>query len=103
MMPLTAMSVAFLLPLAALAHDDAEWINRGDYKNKITGEHCCGPKDCAILPSGQAFPAHLGWFLPATNETIGYSLIHRSKDGQFWRCSDKWGRTRCLFVPLEGS
>lgn len=37
---------------AALAHDQANWIQKNGHKNPA-GEWCCGEGDCFIVPNDQ--------------------------------------------------
>lgn len=114
------MTIRFLLaglifiatPLSA--HDDADWIRQGGYRNGAN-ELCCGPRDCAAIPAsavkvtaagyrvnvpGYASPHGLG-LIGAINETVPYSDALPSPDGGYWRCA--WGgKRRCFFAPHLG-
>lgn len=97
----------YLLPLAALAHEDADWIRRDGLKNRM-GEYCCGVQDCQAVdpenvkegPGGYEISGVVGGF-----ELIPYSEpMPFSIDGRLWICrynTDRL-RRRCVFDKPKG-
>ena len=95
------------------AHGEAEWIERGGYKNSA-GELCCGERDCGVKIGGQISHIPGGYNVNATfqiGEGINSQIVHvkefvpeseatPSPDGAYWRC--EWGGQRkCFFAPPE--
>jgi len=98
---LPAASIALTsLVLPASAHD--HWINHGNYRAP-TGEHCCGPNDCFMVPANDMTPTAAGWLIKSLGETIPYSEAQPSEDGDFWRCKRYDGSRRCFFAPQPSS
>lgn len=108
------LSGAFLLP--AVAHNDAQWIQDGAYKNKIY-ELCCGIADCGQKISGAVIAMPDGFKVDAVfritprfgdpideevHEFVPTADATPSIDGIYWRC--RWGGGRkCFFYPMPGS
>ena len=81
----------------AYAHDTAEWIQRGGYKNAL-GELCCGERDCAELADNDIRITNAGYFVKSINETIPFHEATPSPNGRYWRCY--WGgKRKCFFAP----
>jgi hypothetical protein len=83
----------------AFAHDDHDWMRINNFRNPVTGEHCCGEHDCAPVPATDVEPTSDGWHILSTGEHIPERETLRSKDGRFWRCHMPNGMRRCFFVP----
>lgn len=94
------VSAALLLLAAlafALAHGEAEWIERGGYKN-AAGELCCGARDCFELADGDVKITAAGYFVVSKQETVPFHEATPSPDGRYWHC--QWGGARkCFFAP----
>ncbi len=108
--------LAFLLALCSVkvqpahAHDAAQWIQDGGYKNSA-GELCCGKRDCDELEDSQVKITPLGYEVTLRtapspidgmrgyiHETVPFSEATPSPDGRYWRC--QWGGSRkCFFAP----
>jgi hypothetical protein len=101
------------LIIPAFAHNDADWIAKGGYTNKIGGS-CCGERDCEIVRNVTAEPGgyrvhHRTWsyslgpsgtpYERDIDEVVPYSETQRSEDGKFWRCKFPDGERRCFFAP----
>jgi hypothetical protein len=107
------VSLAFVILLLAgpaLAHDDYDFIRRGDFRD-ARGNHCCGPADCRKIPvaSGDVIELDNGDFryMP-TNEVIPRADTRPSPDGNFYRCfwhEDGVQKTRrlCFWRPVRDS
>lgn len=107
-----ALVLAALIVSAALAHDEAAWIDDGGYVGP-GGVKCCGPNDCGPVDVRKIvrgrLPGELIW-LP-TLEKIGRDrIVGHSPDGRWWRCRvtfvggpEDHQQTRCLFPPAPGS
>lgn len=81
----------------AKAHDNAQWIQDGGYKNAV-GELCCGKRDCFELSDGDVKITAGGYFIVSIKETVPFAEAAPSPDGKFWRC--QWGGMRkCFFAP----
>lgn len=101
-----ATLLCFIAP--ASAHDQAQWIQDGNYKNSA-GELCCGLRDCAELPDGSVTVTTQGYHVRLVNtferreivtldEVVPFSEAQPSPDGKYWRC--QWGGERkCFFAP----
>ena len=102
--------VGSLLAAPALAHDDqhlSDWIGNGQYRNPVTGEHCCGFYDCAPLPEGSViFDGSQGqrgvWIIIPTKEKVPDAEALPSRDHRYWRCHRPDGKLRCFFRPQGG-
>jgi hypothetical protein len=90
-----------LLTSAAAAHDEAEWIQHGGYRN-AAGELCCGERDCAALPNGDVSATAAGYLIRSIAEIIPFAEALPPPDGRYWRC--EWGgRRKCFFAPPPNS
>ncbi|MGE0713913.1 MAG: hypothetical protein AB7P02_00615 [Alphaproteobacteria bacterium] len=97
-----AIAIALaMLPLAAAAHDDADWIRQGGYLDS-DGNRCCGPEDCFRVPDGAVRRVPNGWVTPSTGQTWTERTpgFFRSPDLTPWWCV-RDGLVRCLFLPPE--
>ena len=100
----TAAIVAFFLVLSALqparGHGEAEWIQRGAYKN-AAGEFCCGEHDCTEISSDGIEVWPNGYWIKGLQEFVPNAEAQPSLDGHYWRCA--WGGQRkCFFFPPPG-
>ena len=98
----TALLLATGLSMAggpARAHDEHDWMRVDNFRNPITGEHCCGENDCLVVPAADVEVTRDGWHILSTDESIPERETLRSKDGKFWRCHMPNGKRRCFFVP----
>lgn len=93
-----AICAAVALASVALAHDDAQWIADGKYRAS-SGELCCGPTDCGIVPAHEVRHVPDGYVVRGYHVPLGEILP--SHDGKVWACV-KPGGLRCVFVPLMG-
>ena len=95
---LAGLTALTLLSLSlAYAHDTAEWIQRGGYKNAV-GELCCGERDCFELADADIKVTSGGYLVKSINETVPYHEATPSPNGKFWRCY--WGgKRKCFFAP----
>jgi hypothetical protein len=98
------------------AHGPAEWIQRGEYKNRV-GELCCGENDCGLLSTGAVVRVPGGYQVDAVfagqnkqGQPFQFPIkgfvrdedATPSPDGEYWACS--WGgMLKCFFVVLPGS
>ena len=97
---IAALVAAFSFP--AVAHDDAQWIQDGQYRNQLN-EWCCGPADCERLADGDVSPADGGYLIKSFNEHVPQiETMPFSPDG-YWRCRKPDGTRRCFFIPPSGS
>ena len=101
-LPIVASGMfALLLPSSALAHDQYDWINKGNYRN-TSGEHCCGKFDCYEVSPERVQQDSQGYSLPDHQLSVPGHQAIPSEDGRYWVC--KAGtRLRCFFAPLNGS
>lgn len=83
------------------AHDDYDWINKGQYRGP-DGSLCCGPSDCEAVPKERVQETPSGFYLPDYKETVPHAEAVPSEDGRFIRCHDFSGYRRCFFAPLNG-
>lgn len=93
-----------LLSTGALAHNEAEWIQRQGWRSTI-GELCCGERDCSALEDGDVAVTQTGYLIKSLNETVPFGEVlpaPAEAGGRYWRCF--WGGQRkCFFAPLGGS
>jgi len=101
------MTRSFLIAALALvcapaaAHDDAQWIADGNYKN-AAGQLCCGPSDCRQVPAADVAPTVGGYWIKSLGELVLYHQAQPSPNGAYWRCF--WGGERkCFFAPPPNS
>jgi hypothetical protein len=69
---------------------------------------CCSDKDCREISNRDVDWTPAGWLVKITGEVIPEGKTHSSPDGKFHWCerpADASGpaKTRCLFVPGEGT
>lgn len=98
----------------ATAHDAADWIRSGDYKN-AAGELCCGERDCGVKVGGSVqrvsggYRVNADFKVGAGEASRVYHVVEfvpdqeatPSPDGEVWRC--EWGgKRKCFFVGTEG-
>ncbi len=111
MFAVIAMTLALLLAIAALAaparaHGDADWINKGGYRN-AAGELCCGKNDCFELAPARVLVTPRGYELldePSGNGShmiVPHEERQVSEDGKYWLCKVGF-RRRCFFAPHQG-
>lgn len=74
------------------------------------GWECCHALDCDQVDNDTTIHAtEAGWLIDETGETIPYAdkRIKKSGDEHFHRCrmtsTDPHSKTRCLYVPPQGS
>lgn len=92
-----ALGILLLGVIRARAHDEAQWIQDGNYKN-AAGELCCGKRDCFELADGDVKITAAGYYVVSMKETIPFHEATPSPDGRYWRC--QWGGARkCFFAP----
>jgi hypothetical protein len=89
---------------AAFAHGEADWIMKGQYKDR-NGVHCCSPgRDCLPVEAGEVIRIVGGWKHVPTDTVLmdGDPGIHESEDreGRWFRCVR--GEMKCLF-PRTGT
>ncbi len=96
---LAAMSVA-LVSFPVTAHDF--WINRGGYKDRMSGIHCCGPADCFSVTPARITVVKDGYLVDGS-ELVPFSEAYVSEDHDYWRCQKSDGSRRCFFAPSMGS
>lgn len=104
-----AFAVAFtLMGIAhpAWAHDDAQWIQEQQLKNR-QGEYCCGVSDCMAVDRTTYTESSGGYVIthPLTKnvETVPYSeAMPFSIDGRLWICRKGDGTRRCVFNQIPG-
>lgn len=80
----------------ALAHGDADWIE----KNATWG-WCCGPQDCRRAHPGEVVPTPQGFVIPSTDQIFREGLsgyFQHRHDQDIWLCITG-GIVRCLFIP----
>lgn len=87
----------------AHGHGPAEWIERGLYRDPRSGELCCGPEDCQVVPARDVVETGDGWQVLSSGERIPRREALKSHDGDFWRCQRTDGSRRCWFFPVPGS
>lgn len=95
------LAVLFMAAMASAskvrAHDSAQWIQDGNYKNEV-GELCCGKRDCFELPSDDVKVTAQGYYIISIKENVPFSESSPSPTGTYWRC--QWGGMRkCFFAP----
>lgn len=83
----------------ARAHGEHDWMRADNFRNPVTGEHCCGEDDCLVVPVADVELTQGGWRILSTGELIPERETLRSRDGKFWRCHMPNGRRRCFFAP----
>lgn len=95
---LIVMLLLFLFTaLPVRAHDAADWINKGGYKNKM-GELCCGKRDCVELGRSDVREVSAGYYVIRNGETVPFSEATPSPTGTYWYC--QWdGKRKCFFYP----
>jgi hypothetical protein len=68
---------------------------------------CCSGIDCGPASPGEIEFTPKGWLVVPTHELISFEKAQVSPDGRFHRCTmkahDPTSKTRCLFVPAQGS
>jgi hypothetical protein len=109
---LLLISSLMLFPVPALAHDAADWILNGRYKD-FTGSLCCGPHDCRKADRSEIIKHSNGieivghGFLPYRVDPNKEDGHHDSIDSDWWFCIftqdteyAKKGQVRCVFHPL---
>lgn len=89
---------------AALAHGDAEWIQRGSYEGP-DGVHCCGVNDCHRLALNTVKITAGGYAVEWRGRTftIPFSQAQLSENEDFWICEKSDFTPRCFFAPPVGS
>jgi hypothetical protein len=92
-----ALAATAALGSAAYAHGNAEWIQRGGYRN-AAGELCCGERDCFEVPADDVAIVPHGYMIKSRNEFVPHAEAQPSPDGHYWRC--EWsGERKCFFAP----
>jgi len=86
---------------AAIAHDS--WIARGEYRNPVTGEWCCGKHECFPIAAKNIAIGETGYEIRHLGESVPHNQVMTSEDNQYWRCHRHDGTRRCFFAPRPGS
>lgn len=103
---LLVMFVWYFMP-GARAHSDADWIRRGNYRNPVTEELCCGIGDCERVPVDRVTLRGQGVY-DVDGRTIPIEQVLPSEDSQWWVCwkpevpYSRSRSVRCLFHPVAG-
>jgi hypothetical protein len=89
---------------AGQAHDAAQWIQDGRYKNAV-GDLCCGTRDCAPLAVGDVEIVPGGYRIKSLDELVPLDQATPAPPeggGMYWRCY--WGgKRKCFFAPMSSS
>jgi len=67
----TAVVILAILTEAALGHD--HWISRGEYRDPVTKEWCCGAFDCFEISEKDVRVTPNGVEIISTKETVPFS------------------------------
>ena len=105
---LALLMAAFAVPPAVLAHDDAGWIQRGQYYTfDAPKEHCCGLADCHKLTASEVKEIASGYIIRTQYPNPPLVILwprhktYASETGDYWACYTP-GRFRCFFAPAGG-
>lgn len=97
---LALIAALLLLPVLALGHGAASWIQDGGYVDQH-GVHCCGEHDCEIAKPGELRAIPGGWLHVPTGTTIPTDKpgVYPSIDQELWRCV-RGGELKCVFPAV---
>ena len=101
------IGLTVLLPTFAFGHQDADWIQRQQLRNRV-GESCCGTNDCNPIDKDGFYPGPGGYvvtrsFRGGREEVVPYSeAMPFSIDGRLWICRRPDGSRRCVFDQPPG-
>lgn len=96
--PLLFLIAALAIALYAYGAK-AHW--SGNYKNPVTGNHCCDLADCHPIPKEAYEFRHDGIQLTKRGVIYPYEQTLPSEDGDVWECV--WGgKVQCVFIPVSG-
>ena len=104
---LLAIALALMLALISgrvLGHDDAAWIQRGDYRD-ANGYSCCNKTDCHRLENSAVRLTVAGYLVQwrGKAQLVPFSEVKQSENADFWLC-ERWDqKIRCFFAPPLGS
>ena len=95
----------------ALAHGDAEWIQKNpDFVDKF-GHHCCSPNDCERIPESYVRQEGKDIYVLPTRQKFRKDErgTYRSRDSSWWWCKGRQlpGLSEppavCIFFPFDDS
>ena len=90
------IAVAIVVPLAAIAHEHSESIERRSYW-VAAGK---GGGECTLIQNAGVTIVPHGFLINNSNEFVPQDKSQPSMDGNFWRCGSAGQRTFFL-VPLD--
>jgi hypothetical protein len=90
------IAVAIVVPLAAIAHEPSESIQRFSYR-VAAGK---GGGECTLIQNAGVTIVPHGFLINDSNEFVPQDESQPSMDGNFWRCGSAAQRTFFL-VPLD--
>jgi hypothetical protein len=90
-----AISVAAVLPLAAIAHGAAGWILPGE---RVTASQSTSQSQCAEIAASEVKILPHGFLITTRDEFVPQDATLPSRDGRYWYCAlGSWGHP--LLVP----
>ncbi|MBX3501319.1 MAG: hypothetical protein KF889_17915 [Alphaproteobacteria bacterium] len=109
-MRLAFFSMTLVFSEAALAHGDADWIQKNSQFVDRFGRHCCGPKDCERIPESWIREEGIDIYVLPTRQRFrkGQRGTYQSRDEHWWWCKARQlpGQSRppaaCIFFPFHG-
>lgn len=90
----------------AMAHGDADWIEKDKTYRDPGDRHCCGVADCQRLPQDQVERLPGAWRYKPSGQVFKMDDpgVYPSIDSDFWGCVYTGSATlRCFFPPLQGT
>ena len=99
--------VMVLISITAGATSGPEWIDRGNFRNPVTGDLCCGKYDCFevngkfVRYDATAQKFHVDW--RGRDQVVAESEALVSKDEFYHLCQNPNGTIRCFFRPVVGT
>ena len=102
-------ALMILLADLAQAHEGEQWINDKQLTDPATGQFCCGPLDCRILPDEAVEIVPGGYQVvidSGTNFIPENRALPLAPDGHYHICvakDDQVEHVRCFITPPQAS
>jgi len=106
-----ALALTCAISALALAHGEAEWIQKNPEFVDRFGHHCCSPTDCERIPESYVRQEGKDIYVLPTRQKFRKDErgTYRSRDSSWWWCKGRQlpglsePPATCIFFPFDDS